>query len=379
MDSSPAPVSADHSSNISLDNSQNLGSSPLQGLDQHAYFPPMGPPANNVGQMNAAMQSAQGKNLQVEQQIAMLNAINGMNGQLAVEGHSLPSQPVSPNASNQANGMMTFSTPAGLSNPTHPVHTRPRGMTVGTVPILPMQFANYQPVTNSSASLTNGSTHATPESIYQMSNHLPRTQGPSPVPASPFNTHPRDAMSARTAPSSPGNQTFAQEMENKAFMNAVLTTPQRVMSANFTLQEAPRSLHEYNPVPTLENQAMAYGRGMSEMKMTPIPMSVSNSQTSFAPTSHLPGSAGSVEDGSGSKSRMGSRRPSTTALAQTNSAGLQMNAPSGAQEIQSASGQSLTITTDSSQVEELSHDLRDKLSFLTKCVLVKLATKKPKS
>ncbi|KAJ9125482.1 hypothetical protein QFC22_000443 [Naganishia vaughanmartiniae] len=357
MDSSPIPISTDHSSNISAENSRNLGSSPLQGLDQHAYFPQMGPPGAHAGQMNAGMQSSQAKNTQVEQHIAMMNAMNGMNGQLAADGQRvLPSQPGSPNANHPGNGMMTFSTPAGISNPTQQVHTRPRGMTVGTVPVFPLQFVNYQPALNPT-SINNGGMHATPESMFQMSTHQPRTQGPSPVPASPFNAHPRDGMIARTAPSSPGSQMFAQEIENKAFMNAALTTPQRVMSANFTLQEAPRSLHDYNPVPTLETQAMAYGRGMSEIKMTPIPMSVSNSQTSFAPANYLPGSAGSAEDNGGSKSRMGSRRSSIT--------GLQMNPPNGSQEMQTSSGQQLTITTDSSQVEELSHDLRDKLSFLT--------------
>ncbi|KAJ9109748.1 hypothetical protein QFC19_001978 [Naganishia cerealis] len=367
MDSSPIRVSAENSSNVSLETSQNLGSSPLQGLDQHAYFPNMGPPGVQGSQFNTAGQNNQAKNLQVEQHIAMMNAMNGMNAQLAAEGHVLNSQPVSPVANNPTNGMMTFSTPAGMSNPSQHVHTRPRGMTVGTVPILPMQFGNYQP---GMTSVVNGSVQATPESIYHISNHMPRTQVPSPVPASPFNVQPRDTMISHTAPSSPGSQMFAQEIENNAFMNAVLTTPQRVMSANFTQQEAPRSLQEYNAVPTLESQALNYGHGMSEIKMKSIPMSVSNSQTSFHQSSHLPGSAGSGEDGSGSKSRMGSRRPSTAGPGQGSNVGMQMSTFDGlqgmsSQDAQTSSGQILSITTDSNQVEELSHDLREKLSFLT--------------
>lgn len=382
MNSSPARPSVDNSNNVSPEHVQHVGSSPSQGLE-HAYFPVNGLSAAHGNHFNAGAHMSQANNFQVEQQqqMAMMNAIKSINTQLPSDGRVPPSQPVSPVAHQTNNGMMPFSTPAGLS--THPqhVHTRPRGMTVGTVPIMPMHLASGYQHSFPNVSMHSGNMHPPADQMFHIAKHLPHTQGPSPMPVSPFNVQPRDTMVSHTAPPSPGGHSFPPDGENNIFMNAGLTTPQRASTATGTQQESARSQQEsvrsqqeFNPVPMLENHALTYGGlSMNEIRMS-VPMSLSNSQTSFPASIHPADSARSAEDGGVNKSTLDdSRRSSGTGVGHGMGGMMQMSTLNGSQGPSSTDGPSssappLTITTENAQVESLSNDLRDKLTFLTKCV-----------
>lgn len=370
MNTSPARPSVDNSNNVSPEHAQNIGSSPSQGLE-HAYFPMNGLSAAQANHYGMTAQMTQPGGHSVEQQMAMMNAMKSIKVQLPPDGRVPTSQPVSPVAHRASNGMVPFSTPAGVATQqSHPVPTRPRGMTVGTVPIMPTQLAAGYQHSFTANPVRNGNIHATPEGIFPINKHMPHTQGPSPAPVSPFNVQPPKAMVSHTAPPSPGSHMFSQEIDHNIFMNPALTTPQRTTTANGNHQEAPRSVQEFNPVPTLEHQAMAFGLGMNEIRMS-LPMSLSNSQASYHPSTQATGSAGSGDDAGANRSVMDSRR-SSVAGNQGMSGMLQMSMHSGALGASSSDGQSsthvppLTVTTDSSQVEALSHELRDKLTFLTK-------------
>lgn len=311
---------------------------------------------------------------QADQQIAMMNALKGVNTQLASDGRIPTSQPVSPVAHQTNNGMVPFSTPAGLSTQPQQVHTRPRGMTVGTVPIMPMHLATGYQHSFPNAPSHNGNMHPPPEAVFHLAKHLPHTQGPSPMPVSPFNVQSRDTMVSHTAPPSPGGHSFAQDAENNIFMNAGLTTPQRAATASVTQQDSARSQPEFNSVPVLESHALAYGGlNMNEIRMS-APMSLSNSQTSLHASIHQGDSARSAEDAGAHRSTLDeSRRSSGTGAGPGIGGMLHMSTLNGSQGPSSAEGPPssappLTITTDSSQVEELSNDLKDKLTFLTKYV-----------
>jgi hypothetical protein len=368
MNTSPARPSVDNSNNVSPEHVQNIGSSPSQGLE-HAYFPMNGLSAAHASHYGIGTQMTQPGGHPVEQQMAMMNAMNSIKVQLPPDGRLPPSQPVSPVAHRTHNGMVPFSTPAGVpTQQPHPVHTRPRGMTVGTVPVMPTQLTAGYPNGFASTPVQNGSIHGTPEGMFAINKHMPHSQGPSPMPVSPFNVPPPKAMVSHTAPPSPGSHMFSQELEHNMFMNQALSTPQRTTTANGN-QDAPRS-QEFNPVPTLENQAMAFALGMNEIRMS-VPMSLSNSQASFHPSTQATGSAGSGEDGGANRSVMDSRRSSVAANGQGRSGMIQMSMHNGSQAVSSSDGQSnqvppLTVTTDNSQMEELSHELKDKLTFLTK-------------
>lgn len=374
MNTSPARPSVDNSNNVSPEHTQNIGSSPSQGLE-NAYFPMNGLPAGSAGHYGMGAQMSQPAGHSVEQQMAMMTAMKNIQVQLPPDARIPISQPVSPVAHRANNGVAPFSTPAGIptqqSQQPHPVYTRPRGMTVGTVPVMPPQLAAGYQHAFTSTPVRNGNMHGTPEGMFAVNKHMPHTQGPSPVAVSPFNVQPSQAGIPHTAPPSPGAHMATQEMDHNMFMNAALTTPQRTTTANGNQQEAPRSLQEFNPVPTLENQAMAFGLGMNEIRMS-VPMSLSNSQASFHPSTQAAGSAGSGEDGAANRSLIGSRRSSTAGGGQGMGGMMQMNATMSSQCNTSTDGQNLsqvpplTVTTDSSQVEALSHDLRDKLTFLTK-------------
>lgn len=372
MNSSPARPSVDNSNNVSPEHVQHVGSSPSQGLEQ-AYFSVNGLAAAHGNHFSAGAHMSQANNFQVEQQMAMMNAIKSINTQLPSDGRVPPSQPVSPVAHQTNNGMVPFSTPAGLSTQPQHVHTRPRGMTVGTVPIMPMHLASGYQHSFTDASMHNGNMHPPADQMF-FAKHLPHAQGPSPMPVSPFNVQPRDTMVSHTAPPSPGGHVFPQDSENNIFMNAGLTTPQRASTASGTQQESARSQQEFNPVPMLENHALTYGGlGMNEIRMS-VPMSLSNSQASFPASIHPGDSARSAEDGGANRSTLDdSRRSSGTGVDQGLGGMMQMSTLNGSQGPPSSDGPPssvppLTITTDNAQVESLSNDLKDKLTFLTKCV-----------
>ena len=312
MNTSPARPSVDHSNNVSPEHAQNIGSSPSQGLE-NAYFPINGLSAGPHGHYGMGTQMNPPAGHSVEQQIAIMNAMKNIQVQLPPDARMPISQPVSPVATRVTNGTAPFTTPAAVATQQaqqpHPAYTRPRGMTVGTVPVMPPQLAAGFQHAFTSTPVRNGNMHGTPEGMFTVNKHMPHTQGPSPVAASPFNVQPSQASIPHTAPPSPGAHMTSQEVDHNLFMNPSLTTPQRTTTANSNRQEAPRSLQEFNPVPTLENQAMAFGLGMNEIRMS-VPMSLSNSQASFHPSTQAAGSAGSGEDGAGNRSMLESRRSS---------------------------------------------------------------------